>query len=253
MSPLDYQINRITSCLDRFRWVACQLDALRKCSKRSELKSALKSLPKTLDDTYERILLDIDELWRDDVHRVLQLLCVAERDLRLDEVVDALAVTFIDGAKFDPDERYPDPRDILTRCSSLVSVTGVLEGSILRLAHFSVKEYLISDRILNGKAPMYAVIEYDAHELVAQTCLAYLLQFETVDGQDDSTTHTYPLLFYAAQHWLHHVRHRGSGNFSADLQELIMKLFRPCEIQHVSCIELADVDTHDRFSILHNF
>jgi hypothetical protein len=178
----------------------------------------------------------IDELWRDDVHWVLQLLCVAKRDLQLDKVVDALAVTFINRAKFDPDEWYPDPQDILTRCSSLVSIAGILEGSILRLAHFSVKEYLISDHILNGKAPMYAVVEYDTHELVTQTCLAYLLQFETVDCPDDSTTHTYPLLFSAARQWLHHVRHQGSGTFSADLQELIMKLFRPHEIQHVSCI-----------------
>ena len=84
----------------------------------------------------------MDELWQDDVRKVLQWLCFSRRSLTLDEIADALAVTFVDGAKFDPDERYPDPRDILSRCSSLVSLTVTREGEVLRLAHFSVKEYL---------------------------------------------------------------------------------------------------------------
>jgi hypothetical protein len=181
----------------------------------------LKSLPKTLDDTYERILLGVDQLWRDDVHRVLEWLCFALRDVTLGEMVDALAVTLADGAKFDPDERYPDPRDILTRCSSLVSAT---EAGVIRLAHFSVKEYLVSDRLRSSRASMYTMMEPRAHDQIAQICLAYLLQFKTVECPDDVTISDYPLADYAAQHWVAHVQLRKDA-MSDQLQTLIVDLF----------------------------
>jgi hypothetical protein len=94
-----------------------------KCAGLSELRT-LKNLPKTLDKTYKRILLNIDGLYREDVHRVLMWLCFCfyVRPVTLAEMVEVLAVTFEDGPRFDPDERYPEPRDILTRCSSLVSM-----------------------------------------------------------------------------------------------------------------------------------
>jgi hypothetical protein len=192
----------------------------------------LKSLPKTLDDTYEWILLGIDELWRDDVHRVLQWLCFALRDVTLDQMVDALAVTFLDGPKFDPDERYPDARDILTRCSSLVSAS---DHDMLRLAHFSVKEYLVSDRLLSGAARIYAIVKPNANELIAQTCLAYLLQFKTSDCPDYSTIVNYPLAKYAARYWLKHVQFLGD-TVSAQLQAQVMELFDISGTQSVSRI-----------------
>ena len=43
---------------DRFRWVDCQLDNLRRCMP-SSIRKALDELPVTLDETYERILQGI--------------------------------------------------------------------------------------------------------------------------------------------------------------------------------------------------
>jgi hypothetical protein len=209
--------------------VACQLDTLQKCAKLSELTTALNSLPKTLDATYERILLGIDELWQDDVHKILQWLCVAKQPMRLDEIVDALSVNFSDGLNFDPSDRYIDPQDILMRCSSLVTINwyGV------QLAHFSVKEYLVASRIQNSVAHTYAVNIPDAIELVAKTCLASLLQFQTIDYLDYQVVSSYSLAFYAAQHWVDHVRDRGDA-ISDDLQALTLKLFEPSQSQRVS-------------------
>jgi hypothetical protein len=95
------------------------------------------------------MLVNIDELYREDVQKVLRWLSFARRPIHLDEMVDALAVDFAcDCPTFDPDERYADSRDIITRCSSLVSISGSPgEKCFLKLAHLSVKEYLISDRI----------------------------------------------------------------------------------------------------------
>lgn len=44
----------------RFRWVFCQLEALRKCLSPATLRSSLVTLPRTLDETCERIMHEID-------------------------------------------------------------------------------------------------------------------------------------------------------------------------------------------------
>ena len=43
----------------RFHWVRCQVDAISECSTVNDIKIALKSLPKDLNETYERILRKI--------------------------------------------------------------------------------------------------------------------------------------------------------------------------------------------------
>src|ERR1700677_4230327 len=78
----------------RFRWVACQLDVLRKCIKLDGLTKKLKSLPKTLDETYDRILQNIDDEYHNDAFNVLQWLAFSARPVTLAEVAEALAVNF---------------------------------------------------------------------------------------------------------------------------------------------------------------
>ena len=51
-------VTLITSC--RFPWVACQLDSLVCCRDIGDVHE-LASLPETLDDTYARILCNIDK------------------------------------------------------------------------------------------------------------------------------------------------------------------------------------------------
>jgi hypothetical protein len=120
------------------------------------LRKALKSLPKTLDETYERILCNIDEEYTQDVLKVLYWLVYSYRPLRVEEVAEVVAVELRGSPGFDINRRLREPRDILTICSSLVSTATSswksiwgkgYEGEELRLAHFSVKEYLVSDRI----------------------------------------------------------------------------------------------------------
>ncbi|KAF8518577.1 hypothetical protein JB92DRAFT_2712247, partial [Gautieria morchelliformis] len=177
-----------------FRWVVCQLDALRKCRSPHELKKALTNLPKTLYETYDRILLDIDEGNRDDALKLLQWLAFSVHKVSLREAVEVLA-TDPDGENgplFDPDQRFDDPRDILTLCSSLVTITDVdktfyqpkyLKGdqgtlTELTLAHFSVREYLVWESLrTHRKLSFYHCDTKLANTFIAKTCLIYLLQF----------------------------------------------------------------------------
>lgn len=65
----------------RFRWVYCQIEALCKCRTVPRLRKALKELPRSLDETYERILSNIHEEHAEAAQAVLRWLLVSERPL----------------------------------------------------------------------------------------------------------------------------------------------------------------------------
>jgi ankyrin repeat protein len=194
----------------------CQLDSLKRCVKLSALRQKLRSLPKTLDATYERILCNIREDHKDDAVRIFQWLVYSEKSLTMQDVVEILATSVENG--FDPKEQIPDPRDILEICSCLITISKI--GNLkpgneytadysteeVKLAHFSVKEYLVSDRISKSDAAFYAVREDAAQNHLAQTCLSYLRQFK----EDNPIAEQVPIDFsfgrYSALHWTEHAR-----------------------------------------------
>ncbi|KAH9025556.1 hypothetical protein EDB84DRAFT_369073 [Lactarius hengduanensis] len=69
-----------------FQWVHCQLETLRR-SVQPDVRGVLEQLPKTLDETYERVLKDIDENNREHARRLLHCLAVSVRPLRVEELV----------------------------------------------------------------------------------------------------------------------------------------------------------------------
>ena len=118
-----------------------------KVRKTLRTEESLEGPAENAGETYERILVKIDELYREDVWKVLQFLAFSACPVSLEEVVEVLAVFLEDSPRFDPEQRYPEPREILTGCSSLVSISflGTIQSkNQLRLARFSVKEYLVS-------------------------------------------------------------------------------------------------------------
>jgi hypothetical protein len=150
-------------------------------------------LPKTLDETYERILTNIDESYAPDVRKLLQFLAFSPRAMNLMELVEVLAVD-MDGEepRFDPENRIPDPKDILTMCSTLVTTVDIIgyaatdrrleTWATVRLAHFSVKEYLLSERIKSSKASIYSIDPISGNLFIAQTYLVYLLGNQFSEG-----------------------------------------------------------------------
>ncbi|KAF2184785.1 purine and uridine phosphorylase [Zopfia rhizophila CBS 207.26] len=190
-----------------FRWVACQLDALENCLEYRALKTALALLPKTLDETYARILHGIPFEHKQNAIIILQFLMCSERPLRIEEAVDAIAVDTKGDQYFDPKYRMPDPREISRYCSSLVVVVPAKDRSHnkgdkameLRLAHFSVKEYLTSNRLQEGIAQDFQ--EVAAKASIATVCLAYLLHLD-MDRPIQEIKTTFPLAQYAARYWM---------------------------------------------------
>lgn len=106
----------------------------------------------------------------------------------VNEMVEVLAIDSREDSCFRPEQWLPDPRDILTICSTLISIRGAATNDTssetlgmqeLRLAHSFVKEYLIPDRLKNTSMRRYHVTSLPANESITRTCLTYLLHFKS--------------------------------------------------------------------------
>lgn len=174
---------------------------LEKCFHIRALRKALSSLPETLDETYARILKNIGREYRDDAIRLLQFICFSDRPLTIEEAIDALTVSLADDGYFDPSERMPVPREIARICSSLVAVTPTMK---IQLAHFSVREYLVSERVeLSFRARL---AETEARASITEVCLTYMNHFGTLKPAEE-TLATFPLARYAAENWMKHAKY----------------------------------------------
>jgi ankyrin repeat protein len=178
------------------------------------LHKSLASLPRTLDQTYDRILTAIGEEYSEYAMRILQWLTFSARPLSVEEVAEVVAIDVARDPAFDGDEVLEDPLEVLDICSSLVTITtnevDRRSGSTQRtvaLAHYSVQEYLVSDRIRQGQAKQYSMQAVKCHNTIAEGCLKYLMRF-----QQPISTHIlkeFALARYAAQFWSNHLRKTG--------------------------------------------
>ena len=127
----------------------CQLETFRHCLPPS-VRRTLDELPVSLDETYERVLREIKRPNRDHARRLLQCLVVAIRPLEVKELAEVLAVDFdAEGLpKLKPDWRWDDEEQaLLTSCSSLITTLETGYSRVVQFSHFSVKEYLTSERL----------------------------------------------------------------------------------------------------------
>ncbi|KAK8013076.1 hypothetical protein PG991_010451 [Apiospora marii] len=212
-----------------FRWVACQFDVLNKCLDRPSVLRQLNNLPRTLNETYTRILQGIDKEYLHYARRLLQFLLYSERPLELEEAIDALAVdtSASCGSRFNPINRLPFPEDILQCCSNLVILLSEekRDGSgittHIRFAHFSVQEYLLSNQLDSPQPPIAGCFdEITARTDIANVCLSYLEdvcyafidRFPMRNGLLDAGSCSsqvvgqYYLAQYAARYWAKHAK-----------------------------------------------
>ncbi|KAG9526562.1 Pfs, NACHT and ankyrin domain protein, partial [Aureobasidium melanogenum] len=206
-----------------FRWAKCQLDSLADCLCLRSLHKALNTLPTTLDETYARILDNLPSMYLQDTIKLLQVLTWSERPLLIEEAVDYLAVELESEPGFDKENRLPVPKEIMRFCSSLVTVAQASEnireyfedtcpdvsrenqvGEEIRLAHYSVKEYLTSDRRQGGGFCLQLGRATSA-TYIGSVMLTYLLHLQT-NMPKQAVILEYPLAMYCASHWMEFAR-----------------------------------------------
>lgn len=146
------------------------------------------------------------------MHQILQWLSCSLRPLYLEEVAEIVAFDVDNDSKFNIENRFAEPEEILKICSNLVTTTDEPSSktrsktTIVRLAHFSVKEYLTSKRIQAGSASFYSIDEKIANAVIAEISLSCLLQFDRpLVANSAEFSEKFPLAKYAARYWNEHV------------------------------------------------
>jgi Ankyrin repeats (3 copies)/NACHT domain len=279
LSSFTYSVPNNFGHTNRWRWAACQLDTLGKCLNRSMLQKSLRNLPETLDETYERILRAVDEEYHGYASCILQWLAFSTRPLRMEEVAEIVAITLDGTPMFDKDQVLADPSDVLRICSSLViivtrapdaesddeyddesddkrarstdenasnleeNITTESNQQYLALAHYSVKEYLVSERIQKSTAAAFGIQEGNAHRFIAKSCLVYLLRFQEPHCINENNFYTYKLARYAAEFWIEHTQAAEAAEQDTEFTyQLVRELFTPANSAYVHWLRIYDPD-----------
>lgn len=197
LSPLSQYNNQVLSSFS-FRWAALQLDALAEGNGYSALTTTPEYLPPTLEETYQRILRRIPLDHKKESLRLLQFLTYSARPLGVEEVIDTFSVLTKDALRLDPSYRMPSLRKIQQSCSYLIEAG---QYDTIRLAHFSVREYLTSGQLDNEIQPYFT--EKTARAEIAKVCLVYLLHLDKV-YVPQSLRKPSALEDYSARYWMSH-------------------------------------------------
>jgi len=173
------------------------------------VRPILNELPETLDETYRRILQEIPKSNRLHAHRLLQCLTVAIRPLRVGELAEVLAVDLdaMGGVpKLNEDLRWEDQEQaVLSACSSLIAVVEDDSSRVVQFSHFSVKEFLTSDRLATSTieaSHYHHILLEPSHTIMAQACLSVLLRLDSHINKDGLKY--LPLAQYASQYFGDH-------------------------------------------------
>ncbi|KAL7904284.1 ankyrin repeat-containing domain protein [Trichoderma velutinum] len=213
--------NALTEKADgMFQYVRCQFENLQNLSSVDAVRKALQDLPNGLDSTYERMLQCIDANFQPQVIASLKWLTFSIWPLAIDELAEIFVLPSTSNDGFDKMSRLFSSMDVLKYFPGLIVTEERYTGpefmekrrGILhvRLAHFSIKEYLTSDRILQSRASVFAFTEADAHMHIGRLCLAYHLHISStakISNYDEynEVYHEYKLAKYASKNWTEHI------------------------------------------------
>src|SRR6266702_1196685 len=217
------------------------------------LRRQLNELPKSLDETYERVLKEIESTNQGrHARRLLQCLVVAMRPLRVEELAEVLAFDLdaVEGVipRFHAEWRWEDQEQaVLSTCSSLVAIVNGDDSRVIQFSHFSVKEYLTSDRLAtaSGDVSPYHIVLEPAHLILAQACFGVLLNLDNhvnKECNESGGKHSdkdIPLVKYAAEHWASHAQ---VGNVSERLKDAMETLFDLNKPYFLAWTQIRDIE-----------
>ncbi|EPS35534.1 hypothetical protein H072_11049 [Dactylellina haptotyla CBS 200.50] len=233
---------------------------MKQCFTPRMVRAELGKMPKTLDQTYDRILLSIPPMHQSFVQSALRWLAFSNRPLLLSELGEAAVIDPGFGS-FDPEEsRFLDPEKVLELCGSLVTLStknidydemnsddwlfSKLRNeagrnfpsydyqkpsyTVVALSHYSVKEYLTSDRLRDASLSEYSTTADTAHNFIAECSLLYLLDMGKGEVLETPPFEEFPLLEYCAVNWTEHYKKAGE-NGGSPATELLLRLFDESE------------------------
>jgi hypothetical protein len=99
------------------------MNELQDCLNQDDLEDQLESLPRDLDEVYDRIVSGLNKRYLEDALKILQWLSFSARPLQLAEIAQVTCVIPDpeQGLRFKSSRAFTDPRSVLTICSSFVT------------------------------------------------------------------------------------------------------------------------------------
>ena len=183
-----------TGAKGMFRWAVCQLDILRRLHQQSKIREAIRSLPETLDETYERIFSYISKEEQGVVRYALHLACFhdvlwkGEAPLPAQVLLDFYAVR--ENAENRPslDDSLLDLDTLKDICGCLISFSSAWKGETANVAHYTVREYLESSRASGLVTPSMKIGHEDRCAILAsifEYAIAWVEDGGNHHGDDD--------------------------------------------------------------------
>ncbi|KAI9926525.1 hypothetical protein MW887_004293 [Aspergillus wentii] len=184
--------NQILHGTLRFRWAELQIKRLEECHVEDDILDALDTIPVNLEATYRNVLERIQPRHQKKAQLILTWLSFSMVPMTLEAVAAAASL--------------PLTRSVMEICTSaLISVSPT--DNIVRLAHFSVKEFLVSEDSM--KDVNWCISSADlCHALIAERSIQCLL--DTDEDLTQEAAEKQPLLQYAGKFWDAHFRQAGN-------------------------------------------
>ncbi|KAK6519478.1 hypothetical protein TWF281_003312 [Arthrobotrys megalospora] len=155
-----------------FIWVDLQIEEICKEARPEDIEAVLPTLPKDLDELYDRVIRRIVQLRRPEVaQRIFKWVAYAIRPLTLEELKEAACLEDAQISSWAALRRVAevDESKWLQNCENLVVVNRA--NQTVRFAHSTIKDFL-----MGGKAGKHS-FEFDGddcHYDIAEACVRYL-------------------------------------------------------------------------------
>ncbi|KAG0634235.1 hypothetical protein HOY80DRAFT_1099822 [Tuber brumale] len=209
----EIEVTLVARSQGMFRWVVCLLRILEDCIALKDVRAALERLPEDLDSVYSRILESIPGAQREYIQRAMRWLTFSGEPLTLGQLAEAVQIEYVVDKYGEDSEPLFDMESLRRICPSLISFEDArndkshpAESRRLRLAHFSVKEYLISDRAAKGPTAYYHISEDQANLLMGHACLSRILRHSAPGTTHGETVEKTSFLYHSARYWFVYIR-----------------------------------------------
>ncbi len=246
----------------RFQYIACQFEALQPLKDTQKIRRALSDLPKGLDATYDRILAAIKPADQKQVARVLEWLAFSLRPLLLEEIAEIFILDPEAEIPFDEEGRLHEGRNVLGFLSGFVTGIPRALGEFdndhrcrrgedvieIRLAHFSIKEYLVSGRISTYPSTLFSIDEGNAHLHITESCLAYHLFLSQTILATEETVRQFQLWEYVVQYWPRHLDLVAQGKCTESIIDQATQAFARGSYSLLNMVRLRDCDISFRLN-----
>jgi ankyrin repeat protein len=233
----------LADCLEKiehrtYLWVYLVFDNIKTGFKKTKkgIEEATKSLPRTVNEAYERILAkSTDQVT---VRRVLAMILAASRPLTLPEL--NLALEIEETTRSIQNDEIEEEQDFKKRLRSLCGLFVSVHHGKVYFLHQTAREFLLADSLLftpisQGMQWSQCITMQDAHKVLAECCVRFLSFLDSdmslladVANEESSCIPRAALFDYSALFWPMHFRESCyNSNKDATISRLALTVSKP--------------------------